>query len=229
MKKILLTFCLIIGLVLPFFAQSAAKGNVDQGFLNDFVRRNWTTAEGLPGMTVTTILQDNKGYIYIGTYDGLVRFDGVEFVTYNRILDPKYDFTAVRSIFQDSKGNLWVGHNDEGVTCISQDGTIVKYTTEYGLPHNSVRAICEDNDNNIWFGTASGIFRLIDHVTCDMKISLRIYCITDYRIVVKGQYFVDLDAFCLAFCLGFFLFRILLFCLRYLLNNTHFIFLWCAK
>ena len=157
MKKILLTFCLIIGLVLPFFAQSAAQGNVDQGFLNDFVRRNWTTAEGLPGMTVTTILQDNKGYIYIGTYDGLVRFDGVEFVTYNRILDPKYDFTAVRSIFQDSKGNLWVGHNDEGVTCISQDGAIVKYTTEYGLPHNSVRAICEDNDNNIWFGTASGI------------------------------------------------------------------------
>ena len=93
---------LLFSLSLPVFAQSAAKGSVDQTFLNDFVNRNWTTADGLPGMTITAIMQDKKGYIYIGTYDGLVRFDGVEFVTFNRTADAKYDFTAVRSIFQDS-------------------------------------------------------------------------------------------------------------------------------
>lgn len=139
------------------FSQSAAKGNVDQGFLNDFVCRKWTTADGLPGMTITALIQDQKGYIYIGTYDGLVRFDGVEFVNFTRTLDSKYDFTAVRSIFQDSRENLWVGHNDEGVTCFKKNGELVKYTTENGLPHNSVRAICEDLDHNLWFGTASGL------------------------------------------------------------------------
>lgn len=139
------------------FAQSAAGANVDNTFLSDFVHKSWTTADGLPGMTITAIMQDKKGYIYIGTYDGLVRFDGVEFLTYNRSLNPKYDFTSVRSIFQDSKENLWVGHNDEGVSCIRPDGTIICFSTENGLPQNSVRAICEDHEHNIWLGTASGL------------------------------------------------------------------------
>ncbi len=158
MKKIaLLSLTLIFGLAAAF-SQSAAHGNVDQAFLNDFVRRKFTTADGLPGMTITDIMQDTKGYIYIGTYDGLVRFDGVEFVTFNRNYDKKYDFTAVRSIYQDTNGNIWIGHNDEGVSCISRDGQIKKYTVETdGLPHNSIRAICEDNEKNIWLGTASGL------------------------------------------------------------------------
>ncbi len=168
MKNSIYKFILLLIFILPvpIFGQSAAKGSVDQSFLNDFVNRNWTTADGLPGMTITAIVQDKKGYIYIGTYDGLVRFDGVEFVTFNRTTDAKYDFTAVRSIFQDSAENLWVGHNDEGVTCFSKNGEIKKYTTDNGLPHNSVRAICEDYDNNIWFGTASGLC----YLTRDGKI-----------------------------------------------------------
>ncbi len=130
---------------------------MDQSFLNDFVRRNYTSADGLPGMTITDVMQDKKGYIYIGTYDGLVRYDGVEFTTFNRNLDPKYDFTAVRAIFQDSDDNIWVGHNDEGVTCMTPSGDALKYEKADGLPHNSVRAICEDHDKNIWLGTASGL------------------------------------------------------------------------
>ena len=161
-------FALVLTLIFgAAFAQSAAHGNVDQAFLNDFVRRKFTTADGLPGMTITDIMQDTKGYIYIGTYDGLVRFDGVEFVNFNRSLDPKYDFTAVRSIFQDSNGKIWVGHNDEGVSCIRNDGQILKYTVEDdGLPHNSIRAVCEDHEKNIWLGTASGLC----YMTPDEKI-----------------------------------------------------------
>ena len=130
---------------------------MDQSFLNDFVRRHYTTADGLPGMTITDIMQDKKGYIYIGTYDGLVRFDGVEFVNFNRSFDPKYDFTAVRAIYQDSDDNIWIDHNDEGVTCMTPAGDTIKFTKEDGLPHNSIRAICQDKEQNIWLGTASGI------------------------------------------------------------------------
>ena len=144
MKKLVYLLILLSSCYTAAFSQSAARGKVDQTFLNDFVCRNWTTADGLPGMTITAIMQDQKGYIYIGTYDGLVRFDGVEFVNFTRNVDSKYDFASVRSIFQDTEGNLWVGHNDEGVSCLKPDGTIIKYTTENGLPHNSIRAICED-------------------------------------------------------------------------------------
>ena len=157
MKKIISILTLSTILLGTFSAQSAAHGNVDQRFLNDYVKTNWTTADGLPGMTITDVIQDKKGYIYIGTYDGLVRFDGVEFVNFTRTTDAKYDFASVRAIFQDSNENLWIGHNDEGVTCISPNGEIKKITTEDGLVHNSVRAICEDTTHNIWFGTASGL------------------------------------------------------------------------
>ncbi|MCR5725455.1 MAG: HD domain-containing protein [Treponema sp.] len=158
MKKVCVSIALACLTALsPLFAQSAAKDRLDQSFLNDLVHKSWTTADGLPGMQVTALMQDKKGYIYIGTYDGLVRFDGVEFVTFNRTINPKYDFVSVRAIFQDSAENLWVGHNDEGVTCICPTGEILRYTTKDGLPLNSVRAVCEDFDGNIWIGTAAGI------------------------------------------------------------------------
>ena len=79
MKKTVFLLAILLSCFSAAYTQSAAQGKVDQAFLNDFVCRNWTTADGLPGMTITAIMQDQKGYIYIGTYDGLARFDGVEF------------------------------------------------------------------------------------------------------------------------------------------------------
>ena len=108
-------------------------------------------------MTVTALLQDKKGYIYIGTYDGLVRFDGVEFTVINRSVSEKYDFASVHALFQDSEENLWVGHNDEGITRLTPNGDVAKYTREDGIPNNKINAICEDKDKNIWVGTATGL------------------------------------------------------------------------
>ena len=220
MKKIIFALTMLTCLTTAVFSQSAANGKVDQSFLNDYVCRNWTSADGLPGMTITAIMQDQKGYIYIvnkpliptcvdiyiGTYDGLARFDGVEFVNFTRNIDSKYDFASVRSIFQDTKGNLWVGHNDEGVSCIQPDGQIIKYTTADGLPHNSIRAITEDFNNNIWLGTASGLC----YMTPERKVKIpdglhelgqdtiqvsRLYCDTAGRIWISTAIENDLFIF----------------------------------
>lgn len=150
--------CLLIG---NLFCQlpdvPAVRKKTDQSFLDGFVRKIWTTKDGLPGMTVTTLIQDRKGYIWIGSYDGLVRFDGVDFNVYNRTVDEKYDFTSARSIIQDSLENIWVGHNDEGVTRIDKNGGIRKFTMEDGLPNNKINALCEDSEGNVWVGTSSGL------------------------------------------------------------------------
>ncbi len=130
---------------------------VDTSYLSNYVSRSWNSADGLPGNTITNIMQDKKGYIYIGTYDGLVRFDGIEFRTYNHTKNPKYGFVSARSLLQDTNGNIWVGSNDEGITCIAQDGQVLRFSTDNGLPNNSVRAITEDFEGNIWAGTASGV------------------------------------------------------------------------
>ena len=158
MKK---TICSIL-LAIIFMNAVFAQKKTDDSFLSDFVSRNWTTADGLPANSVTQLIQDSVGYIYFGTYDGLVRFDGVEFTTITRNTDPKYAFISARSLFLDSADNIWIGSNDEGVVKICKDGTTESYSMEEGLPNNSIRSICEDKNGNIWIGTAAGLAYIAD-------------------------------------------------------------------
>lgn len=140
------------------FAQDAKNTSFSRdAFLSEYVSRTWTASNGLPGNSITDIIQDSTGYIYLGTYDGLVRFDGVEFVTYNRNYDVKYSFVSSRTVFEDSKGNIWNGSNDEGVYRISSDGNVKKFSTDDGLPNNSVRSVIEDKEGRIWIGTSHGV------------------------------------------------------------------------
>lgn len=156
-KKTIISTFFIFCLALQAFSQSIQQIKTDQTLLSDYVSKNWTTEDGLPGMTITTVLQDKTGYIWIGTYDGLVRFDGVEFTTYSRSNDQRFDFASARSLCQAEDGTIWIGHNDEGVTSYVPNGEINKYSMDTGLPNNKVNSVCEDRSHNIWVGTASGL------------------------------------------------------------------------
>ena len=153
-RRFLLTVCSIF-LTSLIFGQTKA---IEDPFLKDYVSRNWNAESGLPANTITDVMQDKDGYMYFGTYSGLLRFDGVEFLTLNRLYDEHYDFISARTTFQDSRGHIWIGSNDEGLVCIRHNnGEVLKYTVKDGLPNNSIRAICEDKNNFMWIGTASGV------------------------------------------------------------------------
>ena len=128
-------------------------------FFDNYVYQVWTYFGGLTGTTATCIYQTKDGYINIGTYEGLVRFDGVEFGLHRRSKDNDYKFASVRTILEDKKGYIWLGANDEGLTRI-KDGETVTYTIQNGLPNNSIRSLAEDRDGNIWIGTAAGVVYL---------------------------------------------------------------------
>ena len=147
----------ILLLVLSFliFSSSFAQNS----FFDNYVYHSWTAFGGLSGTTANDIYQTTDGYINIGTYEGLVRFDGVEFSSLNRAVDSSYNFVSARAIMEDSNGNIWIGSNDEGLHKISKDGT-QSYTINEGLPNNSIRALAEDLNGNIWIGTAGGVVYL---------------------------------------------------------------------
>ena len=156
-------------------------------FILDYVTKIWKGDDGLPGNSIQDIIQTSDGYVYLGTYEGLVRFDGVEFIPMNKNTESRFDFVSARTLFQDSKGNLWIGANDEGVTCVYADGSVVKYTMENGLPNNSIRAITEDNHGNIWIGTSSGIAWIKDN-----KIFLpEEGAVPNYNKVLVKNFYVD--------------------------------------
>ena len=162
-------------------------------FLDGYVYQTWNSFGGLTGTTATDILQTTDGYMNIGTYEGLVRFDGVEFTTIRRARGNDYKFSSVRVILEDSHGNIWLGSNDEGIHKIMPDGTSKAYTTQNGLPNNSVRAVCEDKSGNIWIGTAAGVVYLTPNghlITPQFQagtvskgiIAVSLYCDTAGRI-----------------------------------------------
>ena len=150
MKKFILAF-------ITFLAGSFSSAQ--NSFFDNYVYQVWTYFGGLTGTTATDIYQTKDGYINIGTYEGLVRFDGVEFTLLRRAKDNGFKFASVRTILEDRNGYLWLGANDEGLTRI-KDGEAVNYTIQNGLPNNSIRALTEDKDGNIWIGTAAGVVYL---------------------------------------------------------------------
>jgi len=176
------------------FVNFSLNSQINNKFLSKYVSRNWNSSNGLPGNTITDIMQDSKGYIYFGTYEGLVRFDGFDFLTINKNYSKKLNFVSARIIFQDSKDNFWIGSNDEGITCVTKNEEVKVFRKENGLPNNSIRAVSEDKNGNIWVGTASGLicissdFKLFlpkglaELPRISDSIIMKIYCDTEGRV-----------------------------------------------
>src|SRR5215831_11521270 len=68
----------------------------------------WTTADGLPQNSVTAIAQTSDGYFWLGTFNGLVRFDGTRFALFDRDNVSAFVDTQIRSLYADKKGRLWI-------------------------------------------------------------------------------------------------------------------------
>ena len=102
-------------LVLLLLILPSAKLYAQFSELDNYVTRTWTSSDGLPGNSLSDVIQSEDGYMYFGSYESLVRFDGYEFENINKYSNKEYSFISARSIFLDSQGNLWVGSNDEGI------------------------------------------------------------------------------------------------------------------
>src|SRR5215510_12488426 len=76
---------------------------------------SFTTSNGLPQNTASSVLQTRDGYLWIATYDGLVRYDGVRFTTFDKGNTPVLRSTQFFHLFEDREGTLWAGTSDGGV------------------------------------------------------------------------------------------------------------------
>lgn len=124
--------------------------------LANYVSHSWTTNNGLPSNIITSITQDSRGYIYFGTYVGLVRFNGSEFSTINRNTHASVPFVSARVVIENSSKKLWIGSNEEGIS-IFDEKRIHSSVLPCDLPSNSVRSIIETQNGEMWIGTANGI------------------------------------------------------------------------
>jgi len=126
------------------------KKNVPQ-----YTARNWQTDDGLPNNAVQAIQQTRDGYLWVGTRQGLARFDGLRFAVMDQT--PELVRCSVTALFESRDGALWVG-TDKGLIQL-KDGRFSHYTRRDGLTSDSIRALCETRDGSLWIGTMEGITR----------------------------------------------------------------------
>jgi len=122
--------------------------------VTQYVQEIWQAKEGLPQNTVMAIVQTRDGYVWLGTQNGLARFDGVRFTVYNKENTAQIKHNYIRALYESSDGSLWIGTN-AGLSRYKNEEWIIFGAAE-GLLNESVMAICEGADGRLWLGTWGG-------------------------------------------------------------------------
>ena len=125
-----------------------------QRSLDHYGHQAWRTDSGLPQNTVHSILQTGDGYLWLGTDGGLVRFDGIEFVTFDAENTPQFKSDTVSDLLQDASGTLWIS-TAAGLLSY-RSGAFRAFTTAQGLPADTVWFSYEDHRHRLWAITAAG-------------------------------------------------------------------------
>ena len=125
--------------------------------LTQYVHRVWRSEDGLPQNSVNTVLQTHDGYLWIGTEEGLVRFNSTQFTTFSKANAPVMKGQDIRALFEDRAGTLWVGTFGGGLYSM-QGGSLLAHDTREGLDNLFICAVTEDHDGRIWVGTEGGLY-----------------------------------------------------------------------
>lgn len=119
--------------------------------------RQWTLEDGLPVNTTGRIFQDSTGYLWISTYDGLVRFDGLNFDVFNYSNTPAMPHNRATLIYQQEEVGLWVGLEYGGVLLI-REGQFQHYGEKNGFTSSDLTQLFESPDGGMYFITNSGLY-----------------------------------------------------------------------
>lgn len=120
----------------------------------DYVKTIYNNASGLPSSEANAIAETEDGYIWIGGYAGLSRYDGTrfEYITEGGL-------SNVTAMVTDEKGRLWIGTNDRGIAVYDQ-GQFSFLTKEEGLPANSIRTLMATEEGIVYAGTTGKLARI---------------------------------------------------------------------
>ena len=155
--KLLLLFSVIAAFTFP----AALRAQKNDGIKFEHI----SIEQGLSQGTVSCIIQDNRGFMWFGTENGLNRYDGHEFKTYTS--DSKNPDTLshnlVISICKDQSGILWIGTRGGGLNKFDpKTGKFTNHRNNKGfeqLKYMNIMAIHEDKQRILWIGTDEGLYK----------------------------------------------------------------------
>lgn len=117
--------------------------------------RRWQTEEGLPQNSVTCLLQSQAGYLWFGTYAGLVRFDGVRFSIFDSDRYPGLTDSRITALCEASEGVFWIGHETGHITRLTQ-GVPQAVTLPDAVQRSEVLELAADPEGEVWMLNRAG-------------------------------------------------------------------------
>ena len=166
-----LKILLIAFLLFQSIGVNAQLGDSENNKLN-YSFKNFGPKDGLPLSSSTCVLQDQFGLIWVGTSDGLYRFDGYQFVAYKFNPEDETSIAGniINCLLEDKKGNIWVG-TDNGGLCMFESKSkkfqrIPKlYWKKEMYKIQSISSLLQDSNGNIWFSNSQFQYFILDYKT----------------------------------------------------------------
>ena len=145
----------------------------------DYVKTIYDNASGLPSSEANAIAETEDGYIWIGGYAGLSRYDGTrfEYITEGGL-------SNVTAMITDEKGRLWIGTNDRGIAVYDQ-GQFSFLTKEEGLPANSIRTLVATGEGTVYAGTTGKLARIDEEYNISIPEE-SLNCVTSLAVNEAG-------------------------------------------
>jgi signal transduction histidine kinase/streptogramin lyase len=140
-------------------AAGAAAGSTEG--IAAYKVRSWQSDDGLPQNSVYAIAQTPEGYLWVGTKEGLARFDGARFTGLEEKAPAELKHGWITALCVGHDGSLWIGCDGYGVAHL-KDGAFTRLSQADGLLSNQIRCLLEGQDGTLWIGSEGGVTRYKD-------------------------------------------------------------------
>lgn len=126
-----------------------------------FTFQSWHTEDGLPQNHSTSIVQTRDGYLWFGTYNGLARFDGLQFRVFSAGNTPGMTSSRITSLFEDRRGVLWIGHDTGELTRLTA-GRFETVAVKGNPSGGALVSISEDDAGQVWMMDLDGVLTCVE-------------------------------------------------------------------
>ncbi|MFT4093360.1 MAG: two-component regulator propeller domain-containing protein [Niabella sp.] len=156
-----------------------------------FSFRQFSVEQGLPSYSVISITQDKKGFMWLGTTDGLCRYDGIRFKIYRRTAadTSQISHNNILSLFTDAKGRVWAGTSN-GLNRYNEKTDAFEYEGLNSSKGRQVWAIYEDSKGRLWVGGSDGLTLMSNQKNIHFNIQSTVRSVFEDRL---GKIWIGAD------------------------------------
>ncbi|MDI6767494.1 MAG: two-component regulator propeller domain-containing protein [Bacteroidota bacterium] len=155
LQSVQLASCMLILLSLSSLTPSYSQVQP----LSEYTHQAWSVEQGFTQYMITAIARTRDGYLWLGTGDGLVRFDGVQFTLFDHRNTPAIKSNYIKALCEDENGTLWIGCYNGGILH-HRDQNFSLAGIPDGIQQTKIFSMHYSAEDDLWVGTDSGLFAM---------------------------------------------------------------------